>query len=242
MSEKEKCPDCGKKYERVGHHWTMSSSCSYPNYTEKQKQIITGLLMGDASVTVSENRKPMLSIDTITPKYLNYISKQFGILSGEITKTLTAKENAQRLRNSGFSKNAKEENYSDVYSLRLKRHPELKEFRNWYSTGKKIWPEDIELTPTVLKHWYCCDGCWKNKGNANNIQISISDQFEYKEKINDYFISSNLPKPSSYTSWERKDGSIKGDITWTTEQSKKLWQYMGEPLPDFEYKWPERYH
>jgi len=220
----------------------MSGSCSYPSYTKEQKEIITGLLMGDASVTVSENRKPMLSIETITPNYLHYISDKFGILSGTVSKILTAEQNASKLRKSGFSENASSENYSDVYKLSLKRHNELTKFRNWYSDGKKTFPKDINLTPTVLKHWYCCDGCWKNKGNSNHIQISISDQFDKKKRINRYFQSVGLPKPSNYASWERKDGSIKGDITWTAEQSHSLWDYMGEPLPDFYYKWPEKYH
>jgi len=99
-----------------------------------------------------------------------------------------------------------------------------------------VWPEKIELTPTVLKHWYCGDGNWNNGSCNNSIQISMANEKENTDKITQMFINVGLPAPSNYNISGKRCAA-----QFTVEQSKELWEYMGEPLPDFEYKWPEQY-
>jgi len=235
----DKCTQCGNTYEQVGIHWSQSS-CSYPNFSKHQREIITGLVMGDGYVDNSGNN-PYLNVKMISPNYLKYIDSQFKIFGNGVRLSITAEESAKQNRDNGFSPNAKAENYSDKYRWQSMRHPELKEFREWYSTGNKIWPANIELTPTVLKHWYCGDGCWDNTGGNNRITIAISNESENTEKINSIFKNVGLPCPKRYKKYKRDSGSVKCDAVFTVDQSKKLWEYMGEPLPDFEYKWPEEY-
>jgi len=229
------CNQCGNKYQCVGTHWSKSSSCSHLNLTDHQKEIITGILMGDGSIDTT-NKNPRLEVEMISPNYLEYIADEFGILGGEVSLTKTAAESAKQVKNREFGPNAKAENYSDVYRWQSMSHPDLQKFANWYSSGKKVWPADIQLTPTVLKHWYCGDGNWNNSGSNNIIRVGMANEVDNRDKVDQMFRNVGLPAPSNYAISENHC-----DATFTVEQSEELWKYMGEPLPDFEYKWPNRY-
>lgn len=46
------------------------------------------------------------------------------------------------------------------YGLATKGYVEfLDERKRWYPKGKKVIPQDIDLTPLMLAHWYMGDGC-----------------------------------------------------------------------------------
>lgn len=187
--------------------------------------------MGDGTIfRKTENHNPNLRISVIQRDYLEYLDGVFGQLSTGVMLSRTAEEGAEKNRKSGFSPNAVEENYSDVYRLITRNHPELSEYHNWYSGGKKTFPDDINLTPTTLKHWFVCDGNMSD----TRIRIGLSNERNNKEKIESYF-------PVPVQRWDetsRSDGSIRCAAVFSTENSKKLFSYMGEPLPGFGYKWP----
>jgi len=236
-----KCSQCGSEYKRIASHWNQSFKCEHPGFSDYQKQIITGLLMGDGNID-SHNGNPFLQCKVISPNYLKYIDEKFGIFGNGVSLTKTAEEAAKMNRERGFRPNAKSDNYHDLYTWRSMRHPELQEFADWYATGKKVWPSDIELTPTVLKHWYCGDGHYHNSGRHNHIIISMSNEVNNTQKVDKIFKNSGLPSPSNYAISELDDGNNKKcNAEFTVDQSKELWEYMGEPLPDFEYKWPKEY-
>jgi hypothetical protein len=230
------CPECGDEYSKLALHWYNSPS-HRPELTEKEKEITTGLLMGDGWIeTVSENC--YLKTEMISPNYLEYLDNIFGCLGCGVRLEKTAAKSAEDSRNSGFRPNAKEENYSDLHAWQTRCHPKFNEFREWYSSGEKVWPEDIKLTPTVLKHWYVGDGSY-NKRNKT-ISIAMANEVENTEKISEYFTNIELPKPSNYVIRDRKYGKT-CEAQWTVEDSYTLWEYMGDTLPDFEYKWPKEY-
>jgi len=232
------CPKCGEEYERLGTHWNYFPS-HRPELTQKQLEITIGSLMGDGCI-INSSKNCLLRISMISPNYLEYLDDIFGCLATGVSLEKTAAENAKENRDSGFSPNAKKENYSDVYCWYTRKHPKFNEFRGWYSTGKKVWPENIELTPTVLKHWYVGDGNY-NK-SKRTISIAISNEVKNTEKISQYFTDVRLPKPSNYFTFKQEKSENKGcDAQWSVNDSQKLWEYMGEPLPDFEYKWPEEH-
>jgi hypothetical protein len=236
----EECPECGKEYKNLGQHWRYSPP-HRPELTQKQLEITTGLLMGDGYI-YANTKNAELRVEMISSNYLEYLDNIFGCLGRGLSMTLTAVESAKNNRDTGFSPNAKEENYSDVYQWETRVHPKFNEFREWYSSGKKVWPEDIELTPTVLKHWYVGDGHYHNSRSHNHIQISVSNEVKNTEKVFKYFSNVGLPQPSNHHISEQiKSENKKCDIVWGIEESYELWDYMGEPLPDFEYKWPDQY-
>jgi len=233
------CPQCGENFELVGSHWSQSSTCDYPRLTQKQREITVGLLMGDGNVDQKGGYNPRIRSEMASKDYLKYIDSQFGILGVGVSLSSTAEESCKQRQDRGF--NAQPENYSDVYIWRSRHHPEFKQFAEWYSSGKKVWPEDIELTPTVLKHWYCGDGSWDDSGSHSRIQIAMSNEVENTQKVDEIFEKSSLPSPSNYNIYDRNDRKKDCTAQFTKEQSEELWKYMGKPLPSFQYKWPKRF-
>jgi len=238
-----KCKQCGNEYKSLGQHWRMSS-CQYPIFTEIQWDILVGSIMGDGSVNIRERQKPSFQWFMTNENYLNYIDKIFGNITTGVRLAICSEEKAKRNRESGFHPEAQGKNYSDQYYVRTRGHKQLKELEGWYSSGKKVWPPDIELTPTVLKHWFVQDGTWKNDGSSNYIRIAAANEIENTNKINKMFKDSGLPCPNNFDI-NRTHNTVSGvalNITFTVNQSKELWEYMGKPLPGFGYKWPEVYH
>ena len=224
----EECISCGREFKHLGKHWRYYPE-HRPNFNEKEKEIITGLLMSDGSIRKeSENKNPFFVVQMTNREYLKYLENIFGILGGKTKLRITGEENGIRTNKKiDFETNV--ENYSDVYEWKTISHPNLEEFFNWYRSGKKIWPENIHLSPTVMKHWYVGDGHWNTHRGHNYIMIGATNEIENKSKIEKYFIDVGLPVPDRWTEKE---------LVWSVENSEALFDYMGKPLPGFEYKFP----
>jgi hypothetical protein len=244
-NEKVFCEQCGSEYSRIGTHWSTSAVCEYPNLDKEVKEILIGLLMGDGNVGSKSAKNSNIHCSMISKNYLKFLDDKFDWLSTGVSLKRSSKESAEIAKSSGFSPKAKNENYSDIYTLCTRSHPFITNLSDWYSSGNKVWPKDIELTPTVLKHWYCGDGSINRSGKNSSPRIIISMANEYgnSSKISNYFKNVGLPEPSNYTSWQTGhwNDNKNFDAQWTVEESKELWNYMGNPLPDFYYKWPEGY-
>jgi len=233
------CPNCDNEYEHIGKHWYASSSCSYPKLTNYQNEVITGLLMGDGSV-ISEggNSNSYITSCMITKEYLEYLNQEvFPIVGSNVRLEKTAKQQAKHHRDSGFRKNADAENYSDVYRWSSRNHPAFNEYRKWYSTGKKIFPNDIKMTPTVLKHWFVTDGNF-NKGKYKLGRISIATSNETsKDKLESYFDSTDIDD-IYWKEFKINERDVM-HLCFSSKITEKVFDYMGSPLPGFQYKWPE---
>jgi hypothetical protein len=170
----------------------------------------------------------------ITKEYLSHLYETFPVLSTNVRLVKSAEKSARKSRESGLRPHPNPENYSNVYRWRTRSHPDIQRWAGWYESGVKVWPENIELTPRVLKHWYCCDG--HKRKREEYIVIGMANESGNTKKVTHLFEESGLPTPryEKYT----KDGSEVCSACFTVEQSKVLWEYMGEPLPGFEYKWP----
>jgi len=225
----ENCPDCGKEYKNVSLHMRRSG-CSEPEINEHQSELITGLLMGDGSV-VMPNDYPSLHLKMINKDFLSWVNNELGWISNGYTLTQTAEESAQSNRKSGFSPNAKKENYSDKYTLRTKSTEQLQPWRNWYSSGEKRYPESLSLQPTMLKMWYVCDGCMESYNSSPHISISCnneSDRLEYLRSLFDELGVEPTPHESQRSF----------SLRFSKSDSQKLFNYIGEAPDGFEHKWP----
>lgn len=231
----EKCPECGNTYKQIGHHWSQSS-CNPPKLTEEQKDIIRGLLMGDGYLqNHDKERKCCVRVEMITEEYLEWVDDKFGILGRGVRLDKTAEENARKGRETGHRPDADSEDYSDVYGWESRSLDELEIFADWYTAEGKTFPEKIDLTPTVLKHWYCGDGHYNN---GSHIKISVANERGNKTKINNYFSSAALPTPSRYEETEIEGGGKRYSLYFMVSDSQELFEYMGSAPPGFEYKWP----
>lgn len=221
------CHQCGNEYKRISQHWSLSD-CSEPQLSEKKLEIIKGLLMGDATLA-NRNKTPYVQCTMTNRKYLEHLSSIFKA-SSDITKNKTAKQSAEEDRKSGFNPKAEKSNYKDVYRWATTTRKELKEFSTWYTSEGKKFPQNLSLSPLCLKHWYVCDGglVYNDK---SAIGISLVNERDGKQKINNFFKSAELPEPSHYNESARRCKAI-----WTKKDSRKLFDYMGKAIPGFKYK------
>jgi len=232
-----KCPGCGNDYDSLGGHWRYNPE-HRPKITKHQHEILTGIVMGDGHVDRPNGGKPRLNIQMITKEYLEYIDKKFGILSTGVRLSKTAEDMKENARSTN-SVTEEYHNFSDVYYMQTRRHPELCRYDKWYSTGKKVW-DDIKLTPTVLKHWYVCDGGMvKQKYGKGRIVISAHNEVGNEEKINKMFRDENLPTPKHVVREDERYSTGKSyQLKFTVSETDYILKYMGyKPLPGFEYKW-----
>lgn len=216
------CHKCGKTFKKIGTHWHHNPT-HRPDFTPEQMEILKGILMGDG--TIDRNGKnPRMKVDMTNKQYLVNIEKKFGNLGKKTRLYKTASESAEHNKNTGFSPEAKEKTHSAIYRWRSVKHPQLKSLSDWYDKKGKTFPENIELTPKVLKHWYVCDGTLQN----GRIQIALTNEINNKKKIESLFEEANLPKPNGW-------GEIQA--WWSKKNSSDLLDYMGKPIKGFEYKW-----
>lgn len=212
-------------------HWSGNKD-HRPTISDRKMEICTGVLMGDGYMKRS-SKNPHLSIKMVNEEYLRYLDNQLGWLSNGVRLKLTAEEHAAEMRKSGFRPDADVENYQDVYILNTKCHPDLRDLSSWYDSGEKQWPSDVSLTPTVLTHWYVCDGHWANDDSKDYITISMVNEREEKKKIESMFEFAGLPRPSRWGTGE--------DVcyaAWTRDGTERLFEYMDGPITGFEYKFP----
>lgn len=209
------CPFCGDKFEKIGSHWSMSSTCSYPEISSKLMDIVKGCLMGDGCV---HKRDGYLVLEMSNKDYLYYLDDQFGYIGRGVRETRSSDYQKDRR---GF------ENPKALYEWSTRPHPTIKQLRSRWYRKEKVWPDDINLSPTILKHWYVGDGTFDSKGRIRISSIKESDL----DKVSKYFVSSGLPEPKRSSH----------QFYWSVSNTELLFDYIGEPLPGFEYKWPDRY-
>jgi len=237
---KDACPECGDEYKALAQHWRYSPE-HRPDFSDYQKEVITGVLMGDGNIDSHTGGRPRLRVTSITKPYLDLLDDILGIHSLGVELKTTAEEAVERNIETGFSPNADVNDYSDLYELRTRNSPNLEQFSNWYDSGHKIWP-DVELTPTILKHLYVCDGSL-NK-TSGQVHISCSNELDRKNKLEQRFESAGL----QINNWNDKvrdvngyEGTVSTSLVINKSNTDEFFEYIGQPLPGFEYKWPERY-
>lgn len=188
--------------------------------------------MGDACVN-DNGGNPCIKMSVIQREYLEYLHDIFGEISRGVEIDRTSEQLARQNKKRGFSTTVVEENYNDVYMWHTVNHPELKAYRQWYESGKKEWPQDIALTPTVLKHFYVCDGTLSNRKVQLFTSNEIGNSSVWEEKLSSIGIDSTVQK------YQRDNGKEHGYFYLYGDNTESFFGYIGEPVPGFEYKWPD---
>lgn len=197
-ANKRVCPSCGDEYNVIGNHW--GNTCSYPRITEHQLNIVNGSMLGDGSlIQGSLSSYPQLTIGMRNQKYLNYIESVF--------KPLTA----------GVNKN------TNCFQIATTPHPELNSLK-WDVGSKTSIPENIEINPTVLKHWFVQDGGLDWANPEASVQIcSVTFSLEnIASMLEDIGINA-----TAHTNRVRV----------SQHDTEKFFNYIGKPIPGFKYKW-----
>jgi hypothetical protein len=115
-----------------------------------------------------------------------------------------------------------------AYQCATTVHPKLKEFREWYSSGQKVFPESIKLTPTVLKMWWVSDGHLHDYHKNTYPVITSLNEIEHKQKLESYF--NDIGIGIRRFTWK--------DIVIEYDDTDAFFDHIGSPPPGFEHKWP----
>lgn len=125
-----------------------------------------------------------------------------------------------------------------VYSNRTEKL--IPFYDRWYpewNNFKKVVPEDITITPTVLLHWFLDDGSTTYCGNKKNPMIIFcSESFTEEEnqllcdKINQSFdLGAKLAPCNSGTKWR---------VRIPQNRCNDFFNIIGKcPVPSLKYKW-----
>lgn len=184
--------------------------------------------MGDGYIFRNDGENPYLDVKMTNEEFLAWLYDELEPLSRYFKHEQTAKEKAEINKRNGYSDDAREEDYNDVYGFSTRCLPELRQYADWYESGKKRFPDDLELTPLTLKMWYVCDGSkFEQEKTRPVIEIGCANEKDREEYIKGLFSSLDVSP--------RFDDGI---IRFRVDDSEKLWEYMGDSVPGFEYKWP----
>ena len=180
--EPEPCPVCREEFINMGRHW-MSTRCEYPELSERQKEMLKGILMSDGSMQFGENNNLKLTLTEY--EFLEWFSDELNCICPNRYPTVhrtseEAKKNA--VDYFGEEEVDMDSEYKEQYLLLTKSHLFLNEFDNWYNPQKRYPLDELELTPTMAKMWYCGDGCLATHHSGERAGISCKNE---KDRIDD---------------------------------------------------------
>lgn len=225
------CPTCSTEYKRIGSHWAQAN-CPYPQPTDEQMQILKGILLGDGSIPRTEGN-PRFVVGMANSEYLEFIDSKFPVLGTGVNLMRDASQSAEYSREYDIVPGASSDDYEDIYRWEFRRTPHIKNLDDWYETGKKIFPEDLDMTPIILKHWFVCDGWTSKRWENPTVGIAAANEIKSVDKLVSYFDQSDCPSPSHV-----HEGAGKMELRWGAAETKEFFEYIGSPVPGFEYKWP----
>jgi len=207
------CKDCGNEYSRITTHWSQTS-CKYPEVSDDELELFEGLLLGDGTIPDISNTKrnnTFLAVEMVTPRFLYWLVEQ----SQLFTKP--------RLKDEYVNNN----NWNATYVAQTISIPEISDIRNrWYPKGKKKYPTELTLTPFMAKLWYCGDGGLNWSGDTTAYaNIKCSNESANVENLLELF---------------REHGfgpTFRQERICFNSDTKEFLEWIGKPLPGFEYKW-----
>lgn len=227
--EKEVCHGCGGEYKRIAQHWAMSD-CSYPEITDEQWDILTGFMLGDGSLgTVGKH--PHISIKSTCFSMVSEVSLVLPNITNNILLSRTSMEVAKRDTDREFQSGIVDpEDRLDIYEINTKCHPDLIEFRTWYSSGEISFPRDLSVGKIALKYWFASDGalCFDNRCDSSYCQITSVNEANRPEAI------VNVIEEHGFDV-NHVEGHFQFRIP--AAQTPEFLEYIGPPPSGLEYKW-----
>jgi len=220
------CPGCGRTFDMIGSHWAQATDCFRPAYTDRQREVLKGLVMGDGSLNRSGDSEFSMVVMSTQARFLQHLDALFGPLSAGVRMHQDGETIAAGARKSGFDTSEGSWEYKDVYAVRIRGHPTLTEMRNrWYPDGQIRYPSDLVLTPTAAKMWYCSDGglSW-----ARRPYVAFGT---HNEAGRPEFLKALFEEHGFDPVWS--DPLLR----FTNDDTGDVLDWMGDPIPGFEYKW-----
>lgn len=214
------CYSCGEEYAQIALHWN-GQKCSFPDFTDKQMELMKGLLLGDADIKSGVNGS-IFRLRMTNKKFLHWVNSKLSPLSRGVFLSETSEQQKESALRGGLSGVSNESEFNKLYGLRTVTHPKVDELLDWYSTGEKRYPD--HLTEEMLKMWYVTDG----HKNPFGIRFTCNSQLDSREQVLKMLESIDYINDTSFND--------DGTITVSCKDSKLFWERTNPP-PGFEYKW-----
>lgn len=186
--------------------------------------------MGDGTIHHPPSAKnARIEVSNINRTFLRWLDEKLEWLSNGVALRRTVTEIRDENRKSKYERFASlDYEIRDQYVLATTRHPELNHFTEWYTSEQKRFPDEVSLSPRVLKLWYVCDGhlIWGSKGHTRpQVWISADNEADRPAYMSSLFEPTEIdPKFNE------------GRIMLTSDESEWFFDYVGEPPAGFEYK------
>ncbi len=147
------CRQCSQQFQSLARHWSQSQQCEFRSFSDHQREIVRGLLLGDGSL--ESNDLTYLRCGSKRQRHIEWLADELGWLARGVTY-----------------------DSSDTYRLRTMSHPNLGRYWTWMeapSTG-------YTLTPTAARVWYACDGTISFGGASDVPQITFAASSDAKRE------------------------------------------------------------
>ena len=206
--------------------------------SDRQKQIFDGLVISDACIRLPRkysNQHPSFSLTSIHNSFIEDVKYKIPL---RWSKTYVRLANSQKNRNNKTSYTIlTNNNYTTELST---------EYKRWYNNYIKIIPQDLKISPILLKYWFYGDGCSRrNRKYPKNIEIRLAtNNFTHLECI---YLQELLKKegmPFNISRWKPKIETLKnkdrGYLLYISRQGlvMQFFEYIGQcDVSCFLYKW-----
>lgn len=195
-----------------------------------EKQILIGELLGDGCLYKDKrcnNSKPYFRYTTKHLDYLYFLKK---VLPSVSWGTIKKREHKKINKDGG---------HSIHYELFSHVSDEFEYFYNmFYLDCKKILPDNLLITPTILRHWYIGDGTFgyfSTGRNRRSWQMSIYSCCFENDKLNEIVIE-QLKNVGINAGITRQKKYYR--IRVSSYSIENFFKYIGEcPVDCYSYKW-----
>lgn len=218
------CPVCDSSYKHLGKHFALSE-CGYPEIDSEILEIIEGLLLGDGNISKPNSGNCVFRVSMINREFLEWLNAKLGWLSTGIKLSKTAEQSS----NNGLVENGNPDNYSDVWRLNTVAHPKFNEYRDWYDSGEKRYPENLELTPQKLEMWYISDGHLNTSSVSPRADIRVWNERDRPEVVRGIIDTTGIG--------EYRFEPSEGRLYFNKDSTKELLDYIENTTTGFEYKY-----
>lgn len=227
----QECPQCECEFKQLANHWVQSSSCDHPPFTQRQRELLKGLVMGDGCVSPSswDGGDARMNVMSTNERWLRWLRAQFGVFATDVHVAQSGERIGERAReHSEFDNSGGAWEYSNIYRVDIRSHPHLTMMRErWYSDGDVQYPDDLMLTPVAAKAWYCSDGglSWSDDTHAF-AAFGTHNESHRPEYLCDLFQEHGfLPNWSEPL------------LRFSLADTAAILEWMGDAPAGFEYKW-----
>jgi len=184
--------------------------------------VIEGELLGDGCIPKPHGKAgAMFSYGTANKQYRDWLADWF-------------RKQGYTVRENQYLQDADREGWGENMTYRFDTHTyfSLMDYRKkWYPSGRKIVPDDFELSPLALRHWFIGDGSYPDKDS----QLIL-----YTDGFDNMSIEKLLEQLKEAGIWATSNG--RNSILVNREDAReRFFEYMA-PLPDelesaYGYKW-----